>query len=147
MQMMRSATANAIAFSTGDARRSRTTTVFDGLRIGGRSAMLSGGRLAAGPDGGPATGAGGGVLNEPDDALFGCASTRGDDAGMAVGDDCGAAGTPPLACTFEMLSNEGGGFVLSGDSSGGAVTGSRITGGMSVCTCAGAGTFVGPDDA
>jgi hypothetical protein len=44
-----------------------------------------------------------------------------------------------------MLSNDGG-LALS-DSSAGAVTGSRMTGGMSVFTWAGAGTLVGPDEA
>ena len=144
MQMMRRATANAIAFSTGDALRSRTTTVFDGLRMGGRSAMESGGFELGFAAGAVEPGAGVASLNEPDVLLLGSATTRGDDTGPA--DEGGAEGTP-FACTFETLSKDGGGCALSGDSSAGAATGSRITGGMSVCTCAGAGTFVGPDDA
>ncbi len=136
--------ANAMAFSTGDARRSLTTTVLDGLRIGGRSAMVSGGagvRPEAGLGAGVASGAL--ALNEPEALLAGSATTRGED----TGDEDGGPEICPLAFTLEPLSNEGGNRVLSGDSSAGAVTGSRMTGGMSVLTCTGAGTFVGPDEA
>ncbi len=86
-------------------------------------------------------GSGASALNDPEAVLLGRATTRGED----TGEEDGGPELWPLAFTFETLSNDGGSRVLSGDSSGGAVTGSRMTGGMSVLTCAGAGTFVGPD--
>ena len=97
--------------------------------MGGRSPTASGGRgvkaLAAAPPAGGAPAA----LKWPDDVFVGSATTRGAETGAD-----GGGGGVPFALTFEMLSKErstAGGLWLS-DSS--AVTGSRITGGMSVFT-------------